>query len=157
LGRAEDNEHRELNGRIPGRVAILMTESLAALCRIDGMAEGEPAFRPGPGVLGGRQGDRALRRPRRNRPAADQGRDPASSMQWRLAERALRAWADRQDIRPKKLTRPDDLGVRITDLGGESAATSGPDCDFAHSHSSVARLADEGLLRQSGRGTHNPD
>jgi hypothetical protein len=55
-----------------------------------------------------------------------------SSVQWRLAEQALRAWADGQGIRPEKLTiRPEDLGVRITYLAGESAATSGPDCDFA--------------------------
>jgi DNA-binding transcriptional MerR regulator len=55
-----------------------------------------------------------------------------SSVQWQLAEQALRAWADGQGIRPEKLTiSPEDLGVRITYLAVDPAAASAPDCDFA--------------------------
>jgi len=54
-----------------------------------------------------------------------------SAVQWQLADQALRAWADRQGIRPEQLTiRPEDLGVRITYLASGPSA-SRPDCDFA--------------------------
>ncbi len=53
--------------------------------------------------------------------------------QWQLADEALRAWADEQDIDPKQLSlKPEDLGVRITYLAsGPPSETTTPDCDFA--------------------------
>ena len=54
-----------------------------------------------------------------------------SAVQWQLADQALRAWADKQGLRPEQLTiRPEDLGVRITYLASGPDA-SAPDCDFA--------------------------
>ncbi len=56
-----------------------------------------------------------------------------SSVEWQLAEQALREWAEEKGIRSETLSLgPEDLGVRITYLAQEGAnATSGPDCDFA--------------------------
>jgi DNA-binding transcriptional MerR regulator len=52
--------------------------------------------------------------------------------QWRLADEALRTWADEQSIDPKQLSRkPEDLGVRITYLASAPPSEAGPDCDFA--------------------------
>jgi DNA-binding transcriptional MerR regulator len=57
--------------------------------------------------------------------------DQISSVEWQLAEQALRAWAEDQGIGADKLTiKPEDLGLRITYLAEDSTATS-PDCDFA--------------------------
>ncbi len=53
-----------------------------------------------------------------------------SSVEWHLAEQALREWADGQGLLSEKLSiEPRDLGVRITYLAEEGA--SSPDCDFA--------------------------
>lgn len=55
-----------------------------------------------------------------------------SPVEWRLVEQTLAAWAEEQGIEPEKLTtKPEDLGVRITYLAGDSSSGSGPDCDFA--------------------------
>jgi hypothetical protein len=53
--------------------------------------------------------------------------------QWRLADDALRTWADEQGIDPQQLSlKPEDLGVRITYLAsGPLSENSAPECDFA--------------------------
>jgi DNA-binding transcriptional MerR regulator len=53
--------------------------------------------------------------------------------QWRLADDALRTWAEEQGIDPKQLSlKPEDLGVRITYLASRPPSeTSAPQCDFA--------------------------
>jgi hypothetical protein len=53
--------------------------------------------------------------------------------QWRLADDALRTWAEGQSIDPMRLLlKPEDLGVRITYLAsGPPSETSAPECDFA--------------------------
>jgi DNA-binding transcriptional MerR regulator len=57
----------------------------------------------------------------------------ADGAQWRLAEEALRTWAENQGIGPEQLAlTPKDLGVRITYLAsGPPTETSAPECDFA--------------------------
>jgi DNA-binding transcriptional MerR regulator len=53
-----------------------------------------------------------------------------SSIEWQLAEQALRGWAEQGGIQPEKLTiKPEDLGLRITYLFDIAAAST--DCDFA--------------------------
>jgi hypothetical protein len=73
-------------------------------------------------------------------PGRRAGRTPYSqssgeigAAQWRLADEALRGWADEQWHDPKQLSlTPEDLGVRITYLSSETPSeTSGPTCDFA--------------------------
>lgn len=56
--------------------------------------------------------------------------DPAH---WRLADEALRTWAEKQAIDPQRLSlTPADLGVRITYLAsGPPTEAIAPDCDFA--------------------------
>jgi DNA-binding transcriptional MerR regulator len=53
--------------------------------------------------------------------------------QWRLADSALRTWAEEQAIDPKQLSlKPEDLGIRLTYLAsGPPSETSAPECDFA--------------------------
>ena len=53
--------------------------------------------------------------------------------QWRLAEEALRTWAEDQGLDPEQLaTTPADLGVRLTYTpSAEPGEAVGPDCEFA--------------------------
>jgi DNA-binding transcriptional MerR regulator len=57
----------------------------------------------------------------------------ADGAQWRLADEALRAWAQDQMLDPKQLSlKPEDLGIRITYLASRPLTkTSVPNCDFA--------------------------
>jgi DNA-binding transcriptional MerR regulator len=59
------------------------------------------------------------------------GQNPG--VQWQLASEALRAWAEKQLLKPEELTlKPEDLGMRITYLASEPVTeTSVPYCDFA--------------------------
>ena len=61
------------------------------------------------------------------------GSGQISAAQWRLADEALRAWAEEQRLDPRQLSRaPADLGMRVTYLAsGAPGEISGPDCDFA--------------------------
>jgi DNA-binding transcriptional MerR regulator len=63
----------------------------------------------------------------------DLGPGPLDAVQWRLADEALRTWADEQGLDREQLSlKPEDLGVRITYLAsGPPTETSAPDCDFA--------------------------
>jgi len=56
-----------------------------------------------------------------------------SPAQWKLADEALRTWADGQGLDPKQLSiKPEDLGLRITYLFRQPTGTTAmTECDFA--------------------------
>jgi DNA-binding transcriptional MerR regulator len=63
------------------------------------------------------------------------GTGPDDSVQWQLADQALRDWAGSHDLSAGLTLTPEDLGVRITYLFGEP----GPDRDFAVPYSRTPR------------------